>query len=127
MLGFKDLIVYQKAYKLAMDIFRMTSNFPKEERYALTDQIRRSSRSICSNISEGYGKRVYPKHFSSKMTDADGEKNEVMVWLDFCKDCNYITEEKHGQLMRGYEEVGRLLWFYIENPEKFNPRNFSNK
>lgn len=79
--GFKDLKVYQLAYKLAMEIFHLSKSFPKEETYSLTDQIRKSSRSVCANIGEGYRKRIYPKHFTSKMTDADGEcsRNYGMV------------------------------------------------
>jgi len=92
--GFRSLKVYSLAYKLAMEIFHLTKSYPKEEMYALTDQIRRSSRSVCANICEGYRKRRYPKHFSSKMTDADGEYSETIVWLEFSRDCKYISEEK---------------------------------
>jgi four helix bundle protein len=80
--GFKSLKVYQMAYELAMKIFTITKGFPKEEVYSLTDQMRRSSRSVCTNIAEAYRKRIYPKHFSSKITDADGEASETLVWLD---------------------------------------------
>lgn len=90
--GYKDLKVYQLAYKLAMEIFEISKPFPKEEKYSLTDQIRRSSRSVSVNIGEGYRKRKYPKHFSSKMTDADGECTETQIWLDFAMDCKYIDE-----------------------------------
>ncbi len=81
--SFRDLKVYQKAFKLAMDIFRMTKDFPEEEKYALTTQIRKSSRSVCSSIGEGYRKRKYQAHFVSKMTDSDMEDSETQVWLDF--------------------------------------------
>ncbi|MBK9983522.1 MAG: four helix bundle protein [Saprospiraceae bacterium] len=121
--GFKSLNVYQLAYKLAMEIFHMTKSFPKEETYSLTDQIRRASRSVCSNISEGYRKRRYLKHFVSKITDSDGEASETMVWLDFSKDCKYLSEEKHKELYEQYEEVGRMLGGMIDNPEKFLPKN----
>jgi four helix bundle protein len=96
--GYKNLKVFQLAYKLSMDIFETTKFFPKQERYSPPDQIRRSSRSVCSNIAEGYRKRIYPKHFKSKMSDADGECSETMVWLDFSKDCNYITQDKYKDL-----------------------------
>ena len=76
-----------------MEIFHLSKKFPLEEKYSLTDQIRRSSRSVCVNIAEGYRKRIYPKHFTSKMTDADAEASETCVWLDFAKDCNYIDEK----------------------------------
>ncbi len=117
--GFKSLKVYILAYKLAMEIYFITKSFPKEETYSLSDQIRRSSRSICANIGEGYRKRKYPKHFSSKMTDADGECSETMVWLDFSRDCKYITVEKHKELHDQYLEVGRMLGGMAMNPEKF--------
>ncbi len=89
--GYRDLIVYQKSYALAMEIFEITKSFPKEERYSLTDQIRRSSRSIPANIAESWAKRVYPKVFVNKLTDSLGEENETEVWLDFSRDCDYIT------------------------------------
>lgn len=120
--GFKSLKVYQLSYKLAMEIYYLTKSFPKEEMYSLSDQIRRSSRSVCANIAEGYRKRKYPKHFSSKMTDADGECSETMVWLDFSKDCKYITEAKHKELHDQYLEVGRMLGSMATNPLKFVPQ-----
>lgn len=120
--GFRELKVYQLAYKLAMEIFDITKTFPKEEIYSLTDQIRRSSRSVCANIGEGYRKRIYPKHFSSKMTDADGECSETLNWLDFSRDCNYIKEEIRNKLFEEYTEVGRMLGGMINNPEKFLPK-----
>ena len=117
--GFKSLKVYMLAYNLAMEIYNLTKSFPKEETYSLSDQIRRSSRSVCTNIAEGYRKRKYPKHFSSKMTDADGEYSETMVWLDFARDCGYISLEKHKELHDHYLEVGRMLGGMALNPEKF--------
>ena len=121
--GYKSLKVYITAYKLAMEIFHLSKSFPIEEKYSLTDQIRRSSRSVCTNISEGYRKRKYPKHFSSKMTDSDSECSETLVWLDFSKDCNYISLEKHQNLYVQYLEVGRMLGGMVNNPEKFIPKN----
>ena len=120
--GYKDLNVYQLAYELPMKIFTISVDFPKEERYSLTDQIRRSSRSVCSNIAEGYRKRIYSKHFVSKMTDADAEASETCVWLDFARDCNYIKENINIELTKKYEEVGRMLGSMINNPEKFLPK-----
>ena len=117
--GFKSLKVYMLAYKLAMEIYNLTKSFPKVETYSLSDQIRRSSRSVCTNIAEGYRKRKYPKHFSSKMTDADGECSETMVWLYFARDCKYIPLEKHNELYGQYLEVGRMLGGMALNPEKF--------
>ncbi len=91
---FQDLLAYQKSFSLAMKIFEITKSFPKEEMYSLTDQIRRSSRSVPANIAEGYRKRVYPKHFHSKLTDSDAENSETQVWLEFALKCNYINVMK---------------------------------
>ena len=117
--GYRDLKVYQMAYRLAMEIFKESKKFPKEEVYSLTDQIRRSSRSVAVNIAEGYRKRRYPKMFVSKMTDADGESTETQVWLDFALDCDYLLKDRHKELIEGYEEVGRMLSSMINHPEKF--------
>ena len=117
--GFKDLKVFQLAYKLSMEIFYESKNFPKEETYSLTDQIRRSSRSVCSNIGEGYRKRIYPKHSVSKITDADSECTETMIWLDFAKDCGYMKKEKYDDLYIQCGEVGKMLNGMFRNAEKF--------
>lgn len=122
MAGHKDLKVFQLAYRLAMEIFHLTKTFPSEEKYSLTDQIRRSSRSVAANIAEGYRKRQYPKVFSNKMSDADGEATETQVWLEFSRDCEYISSEKCQSLTNGYEEVGRMLGGMIANPKKFLPK-----
>ena len=103
-----------------MAIFHESKMFPKEERYALTDQIRRSSRSVVANLAEGYRKRQYPKMFLSKLSDADGEAAETQVWLDFAHDCGYVAPEQYATLIRGYEEVGRLLGSMIASPDKFS-------
>jgi len=121
--GHRDLKVYQLAYKLAMDIFNTSKSFPKEEKYSLTDQIRRSSRSVAANIAEGFRKRQYPKMFISKLADADGEATETQVWLDFARDCEYLSPEIHANLVKGYEEVGKMLGTMMSMPEKFMPRN----
>jgi four helix bundle protein len=119
MRGYRDLKVYQLAYKLAMEIFEESKSFPKEERYSLTDQIRRSSRSVATNIAEGFRKRRYPNMFVSKMADADSESAETQVWLDFVCDCAYLSKERHDELVIGYEEIGRMLGSMIRSPEKF--------
>lgn len=119
--GHRDLKVYQLAYKLAMDIFNASKSFPKEEKYSLTDQIRRSSRSVTANIAEGFRKRQYPKMFVSKLADADGEATETQVWLDFARDCEYLSSEKRDELIKGYEEVGKMLGSMMSMPEKFMP------
>jgi four helix bundle protein len=117
--SFRDLIVYQKAYKLAMDIFEITKEFPKEEKFSLTDQIRRSSRSVTACICEAWAKKAYIKHFASKLSDSLGEEYETEGWLDYSRDCGYINEKVHASLMDGYEEMRKMLIHMIRNPEKF--------
>ena len=117
--SFKDLIVYQKAYKLAMEIFEISKDFPKEEKYSLTDQIRRSSRSVTSCIAESWAKRRYEKAFVSKLTDSLGEEYETECWLDYSKDCKYIQTETHENFLREYDEVRKMLISIINNPEKW--------
>ncbi|MFZ5553870.1 MAG: four helix bundle protein [Bacteroidota bacterium] len=120
--GFEELIVYKKAYKLGMEVFELSKKFPPEERYSLTDQVRRSSRSICVCIGEGYRKRIYPKHFVTKMSDADGECTETIIWLHFARDSKYIPVSEVEDIISGYREVGRMLGSMCENPEKFVPK-----
>lgn len=117
--SFRDLIVYQKAYKLAMEIFKLTKTYPKEEQYSLTDQIRRSSRSVTSNLAEAWAKKIYIKNFVSKLSDSLGEEYETEVWLDYSKDSKYISLETYQRLMNEYEEVRKMLISMIQNPEKF--------
>jgi len=117
--GFRDLIVYQKAYKLALDIFEITKRFPEEEKYSLTDQIRRSSRSIPVNIAESWAKRLYVKAFISKISDALGEEYETEVWLDLSSDLKYISKSSHNQLISGYNEIRKMLISILNTPEKF--------
>src|SRR2546423_4814558 len=118
MSDFKDLLVYQKAFDLAMDIFEVSKKFPKEETYSLTDQIRRSSRSVCTNFAEAYQRRRYPAYFLSKLNDSDTENAETGVWLDFALACSYITKAEHQRLTDKKEEVGRLLGDIIKDPGK---------
>jgi four helix bundle protein len=118
--GFRDLKVYQLAYKLAMEIFEESKSFPSEEKFSLTDQVRRSSRSVATNIAEGYRKKQYAKMFVSKMADADGEATETQVWLDFARDCGYLAPDRQRDLTSGYEEIGKMLGGMIAHPERFN-------
>jgi len=118
-MDFKNLLAYQKAFENAMAIFELSKVFPKEERYSLTDQIRRSSRSVNANIAEAYRKRRYPKHFISKLTDADAENSETIVWLDYALACNYIKHEQYTSLQKVALEVGKLINYMISNPSKF--------
>lgn len=107
--SFGELIVYQKSKKLAQDIFVLTRKFLKEEMYSLTDQIRRSSRSIGAQIAEAWAKRRYEKHFLSKLTDADDEQQETQHWLGVSLDCIYLTQEQTTSLLQQCTEIGRLL------------------
>lgn len=116
---FRDLAVYKKAFELAMEIYEISKEFPKEEQYSLTDQIRRSSRSVCVNLGEGYRKRQYPAHFVSKASDADMENTETRVLLDFASACEYIKANKKEDLESKAIEIGKLLNHMIENPEKY--------
>jgi len=115
----KDLKVYQKGYELAMQVFHLSKNFPLEEKFALTSQIRRSSRSICLNLREAWAKRRYEAHFISKLTDCDGENSETGSSVDFAKDCGYITVEQHGELISLCVEIGKMLGSMINNPAPF--------
>ena len=116
---YKQLIAFQKAYHLAIEIFTVTKNFPAEEKYSLTSQIRRSSRSVCSNLAEAYRRRKYRAHFLSKLTDSDTENTETEVWIDFSKDCGYLDKEAHLRLFNLNVEVHKLLFHMINNPDKY--------
>ncbi len=116
---FRGLIAYQKAYENAMEIFELTKTFPREEKFCLTSQIRNSSRSVCACIAEAYPKRIYEKHFISKLSDSDMENSETLVWLDFSLDCGYINQTVHQVIQSRHEEVGRLINFMMNNPSKF--------
>ena len=116
---YKNLLAFKKAYELAMDIFMLSKKFPPEKKYSLTDQIRRSSRSVCTNITETYRRRRYKDYFISKLNDAETENGETQVWLDFSYDCNYIAIEEYNTLTSKNDEIGKLIWFMINNPDKF--------
>jgi four helix bundle protein len=115
----KELTVYSKSYDLAMQVFGLSKLFPSEEKYALTSQIRRSSRSVPMNLREAWSKRRYEAHFISKLTDCDGESNETDTSLDFARDCGYTTDVQHKALTELNREVGRMLGSMINNPEPF--------
>jgi four helix bundle protein len=117
--NYKDLLAYSKAYHLAMLIFKISKRFPAEEKYSLTDQVRRSSRSVCTNLAEGYKRKRYKDYFLSKLNDSETENAETEVWLSFAKDCEYLTSEEFNQLTSLNEEVGKLIWYMINNPDKF--------
>ena len=117
--GFRDLIVFQKSYALALEIFEASKSFPKEEKFSLTDQIRRSSRSIPVNIAESWAKRIYPKAFMSKVSDALGEEFETEVWLNMAYDMKYLDTDTHDQFMSKYNEIRKMLISIMNNPGKF--------
>ncbi len=121
--GYRDLKVYQLAYKLAMELFHETHAFPKDEKYSLVDQIRRSSRSVPANIAEAWKKRDYPKVFVHKISDAAGEATETEVWLDFSYDCTYMKKKQYEYYRQGYDEINRMLHRMMSNPEKFCTRS----
>lgn len=116
---YKDLLAYKKAYELAMEIFVLSKKFPPEEKYSLTDQVRRSSRSVCANIAEAYRRKRYKDYFTSKLCDAETENAETQVWFDFAKDCGYLNEEQYNILTAKNDEIGKLIWYMINNPDKF--------
>jgi four helix bundle protein len=115
----RELRVYQKAFEKAMDIFVISKSFPKEEIYSLTDPFRRSSRSVCSNISEAFRRRKYPKSFSSKLNESEAEAAETQNWLDFALKCGYITEQSHQKINTSYEEIIGMLVSMQIHPEKW--------
>ena len=115
----KELEVYKVGFQLAMEIFELTKTFPSEEKYALTSQIRRSSRSICLNLREAWAKRRYEAHFVSKLTDRDGEINETDSSLDFALACGYIAKDQHHQLTSRCAEIGRMLGRMMQKSATF--------
>lgn len=117
--SFKKLTVYQKSRQAATAIFHVSRSFPREEVYALTDQVRRSSRAIGANIAEAWAKRTYEKHFVSKLTDADAEQLETQHWLEVAHDCGYLSEHDFKALLSQVEEIGRLLGSMIANASSF--------
>ena len=115
----KELNVYKAAYNLSMRIFEMSRNFPAEEKYAMTSQIRRSSRSVCLNLREAWAKRRYEAHFLSKLSDCDGENSETDSSLDFARDCGYISSEQHSALTSACSEIGRMLGQMMKKSDSF--------
>lgn len=115
----RELRVYRKSFEKAMDIFSLSKTFPKEELYSLTDQIRRSSRSVCGNIAEAFRRRKYPKSFSSKLNESEAEAAETQNWLDFALACGYIGSETHQKLDCVYEEIIGMLVMMQKSPEKW--------
>ena len=117
--SYKDLRVYQAAMDATMEIFELTRSFPKEERYSLTDQIRRSSRSVCANIGEAWRKRRYEAHFVSKLSDAETEAEETRIWLDIAVRCKYVTEDEVAELYSAYDRILGQLVQMISKPDQW--------
>jgi len=117
---FQDLLAYKKSFILSMEIFEVSKKFPSEEKYSLTDQIRRSSRSVSANIAEASRKIRYQKHFVSKLSDSDSENAETQSWLEYALACNYLTNEVFNELTNKSLEVGKLINYMINNPDKFS-------
>lgn len=115
----RELNVYKIAFSNAMKIYTVSKTFPKEEIYSLTDQIRRSSRSVCSNIAEAFRRRKYPKSFSSKLNESEAEAAETQNWIDFALECNYITIETHQLIDKEYENIIGMLVNMQRHPEKW--------
>jgi four helix bundle protein len=115
----KELIVYQKAYALAMEIYRISKEWPNEEKFSLIDQIRRSSRSVCANLREAWNKRRYEAHFISKLSDANAENGETDTWLDFARDCGYLSSDDHTHLVGKCSEIGAMIGSMMTKPKSF--------
>jgi four helix bundle protein len=116
---YRKLMAFDKGFSLAIELLMITKEFPAEEKYSLTDQIRKSSRSVCVNLAEGYRRRRYKSCFISKLNDAETENTETQVWLDFALACGYITRQKYEELTMRNNEVGKLIWYMINHPDKF--------
>jgi four helix bundle protein len=122
MSAYEDLDAFKLSYELAKQVAIITRGFPREELFGITSQLNRSPKSVCVNIVEAYRKKQYPRHFLSKLSDADGECSETIVWLSMCNDLNYIPEHKYLELKDGYSRIGRMLGKMMQNPENPNPK-----
>ncbi len=116
----KDLRVYQRSFDLGMRVFEITKRFPNDEKYSLSDQVRRSARSVSGNIAEAWRKRRYPKSFVAKLTDSEGEAAETQVWLDYALACGYLDEETHSNMVKEYDQLLGMLVTMIINPDKWS-------
>ena len=112
----RDLRVYQHGYAVATQIYDLSKTWPRDERYALTDQVRRSSRSVCANLAEAWAKRAYPRHFVSKLSDALGEAEETRTWLDFARDCGYVSANDHTEMTDALRQVVGGLTLMMARP-----------
>ena len=122
---FRELEVYKRQRELAKEVFALTKKFPREEQFSLTDQMRRASRSVGAQIAEAWAKRLYPKHFVSKLTDADGEQMETQHWLIEAGDCGYLDEKTSSRLFGLCDEIGRMLGSMMRKAESFASRDYT--
>ena len=118
--GVDNLLAFKKSFDLAMRIFEVSKGFPKDEKYSLTDQIRRSSRAVSANLAEAYCKRRYEAHFISKLSDSDMENTETQVWLNFALKCNYLSDNYYNEMLEESKSIGKLLDYMMHNPSKFS-------
>ena len=116
----KELIVFQIAFKSSMEIFLLSISFPKEEAYSLTSQIRRSSRSVSSNIAEAFRKRRYEKAFTAKLSDSEAEAAETQVWLDYSLECGYLSKDLYSKVYQIYDKIIGMIVIMIQHPEKWS-------
>ena len=122
-INYNNLKVFKLSFQKAMQIFELSRSWPQEEKYALTNQIRRSSRSVCGNMAEAWRKRRYPAYFVSKLSDSDAEAAETEVWLDFALKCGYLSEDTHIQMRRDCDYICRMLYLMMKNPQKWILKN----
>jgi four helix bundle protein len=122
---FKELEVYKRQRELSREVFSLSKNFPADEKFSLTDQLRRASRSIGAQIAEAWAKRLYPKHFVSKLTDADGEQMETQHWLMEAVDCKYMDHADAQRLLGLCEEIGRMLGSMVRKAESFSSHDYT--
>jgi four helix bundle protein len=115
-----ELKVYELSFEVGMEVYRLTKDFPKEETYSLTDQIRRSSRSVSGNIAEAWKKRLYPKNFVSKLTDSDAEAGETQVWLQYANACGYLDDDIRNKLNDKYDHISAMLIKMMDNPDQWS-------
>lgn len=114
-----ELDVYKRAFAAAMRLFELSKSFPKEERYSLADQVRRSSRSVCANLAEGWRKRRYEAHFKSKLSDSEAEAGETQVWVQFAVECGYLNRDVAKELYQEYDEIVRMLVAMVRDSHKW--------
>jgi four helix bundle protein len=122
--GVDNLLAFRKSFDLAMKIYELSKEFPKEEKYSLTDQIRRSSRAVSANLAEAYCKRRYVAHFISKLSDSDMENTETQVWLKFSLKCAYLSNNHYDELIEESKSIGKLLDYMMRNPAKFSRQDY---